>query len=42
MARVILAEGEVQVVYCVNRSVSRVFLWGTDALTSKDYGLRRQ
>ena len=33
--REVLAEGEIQVVQCVNRSVRRGFLCGMDELTGK-------
>ena len=40
--RDVLAEGEVQVVHCVNRCVRRGFLCGDDLVTTKNYDHRRQ
>ncbi len=40
--REVLAEGEIQVVHCVNRWVRRGFLCGVDPLTDKDDEHRRQ
>ena len=40
--RDVLAEGEVQVVHCVNRCVRRGFFCGDDPVTTKNYDHRRQ
>ena len=40
--RELLADGEIQVVHCVNRCVRRGFLCGVDELTGKNYEHRRQ
>ena len=46
MARVnrreVLADGDVQVVHCINRCVRRGFLCGDDAVSGKNYDHRRQ
>ena len=40
--REVLADGEIQVVYCVNRCVRRGFLCGIDELTGQNYEHRRE
>lgn len=35
--REILADGEIQVVHCINRCVRRAYFYGQDPLTGADY-----
>ncbi len=37
----VVAKGEVGVYHCWNRCVQRAFLCGSDPLTGRDYGYRR-